>query len=83
MTAPAAEPPAPDRIIVAFQKTAGADEIKALEQRYALKLVSDLPAANSRVYVLTGSRSLPETLQALSAESIVRYAEIDQKVSIN
>ena len=83
MAATAGEGASPPRIIVAFQKTAGADEIAALERRHALKMVSDLSAANSRVYLLTGSQSLPETLQAISAESIVRYAEIDQKVSIN
>lgn len=77
------EASAPARIIVAFQKTAGPDEIAALERRHALKMVGGLPAANSRVYLLTGPQSLPETLKALSAETIVRYAEIDQKVSIN
>ena len=54
-----------------------------MERRHALKMVGGLPAANSRVYLLTGPQSLPETLKALSAETIVRYAEIDQKVSIN
>jgi len=73
---------APARIIVAFQKTAGLDEIQALERRHELKMISDLPAANSRVYVLTGSKNLQETLTALSVEPIVRYAEVDQKVSI-
>jgi len=78
----AGEQTAPARVIVAFQKTAGQDEIQALERRHQLKMVSDLPAANSRVYVLTGLKNLQETLKALSAEPIARYAEVDQKVSI-
>ena len=82
-TARTGEQNPPVRIIVAFQKTAGPDEIEALERRHALKMVSDLAAANSRVYLLTGPQSLPESLKAISAETIVRYAEIDQKVSIN
>lgn len=50
----------PARIIVAFQKKAGLDEVEALERRHALKMVSDLAAGNSRVDLFTGPQSLPE-----------------------
>jgi len=83
LPASAGEGASPARIIVAFQKMASPAEIQALERRYELKMISDLPAANSRVYLLTGSKNLAETLKAISAEPIARYAEIDQKVSIN
>jgi hypothetical protein len=79
----AGEDVSPVRIIVAFQKTATQGQIQELEKRHGLKMISDLPAANSRVYLLTGSNDFQKALKEISAESITRYAELDQKVSID
>lgn len=75
---PAAEA---SRILVAFEADASTEAIAKLETKFHLTLVQALPEARSRVYSLS-VENLAATIRQIENEPAVRYAEVDQKVSI-
>ena len=69
-------------IIVAYVQGTPSQDITHIEEKYGLKLAKTLTAANSRVYNAPAKTSLDQLLRDLGKESAVRYAEVDQEVSV-
>lgn len=69
-------------VIVAYANGATSQDIKKIEEKYGLNLVKTLAAANLRVYRVPPTTSLERTLRDLGTEKAVRYAEVDQEVTI-
>lgn len=69
-------------VIVAYIHGATSQDITIIEEKYGLHLLKTLAAANSRVYRVLPQTSLEQTLLALGSEKAVRYAEVDQDVTI-
>ena len=69
-------------IIVAYVQGTPSQDIKNIEEKYGLKLAKTLTAADSRVYDVPSKTSLEQLLRDLGKEQAVRYAEVDQEVSV-
>lgn len=69
-------------VIVAFTNGATSQDITHLEEKYGLKLAKTLAAANSRVYHVPLQTPVEKLLRELGSESAVRYAEVDQEVTV-
>jgi len=68
-------------IIVAYTQGTSLEDIAHIEEKYGLKIVKTLAAANSRVYMAPRQIPLEQLLRDIGAERSVRYAEVDQEVS--
>lgn len=69
-------------VIVAYIQEATSQDITKIEEKYGLHLVKTLAAANSCVYRASPQVSLDQMLHALVLEKGVRYAEVDQDVTV-
>lgn len=69
-------------IIVAYTQGTTPQDITHIEEKYGLKIIKTLAAANSRVYNAPSKISLKQLLKDLGAERGIRYAEVDQEVSV-
>jgi hypothetical protein len=69
-------------IIVAYKPGTTLQDITHIEEKYGLKFAKTLAAANSRVYNVPAENALEKLLRDLGAEPAVRYAEVDQEVTV-
>jgi hypothetical protein len=69
-------------VIVAYKRGATLQDITHIEEKYGLQFVKTLAAANARVYRVPPKTSLEQTLRDLGTEWAVRYAEVDQEVTV-
>jgi hypothetical protein len=69
-------------VIVAYIHGASSEDITYIEEKYGLQFVKTLAAADSRVYRVPPPKSLEQTLRDLGTERVVRYAEVDQEVTV-
>lgn len=69
-------------IIVAYAQGTTLQDITQIEEKYGLKIIKTLAAANSRVYSVPSKIPLEQLLRDLGKERVIRYAEVDQEVSV-
>ncbi len=82
LNAPASAQKIKNEIIVKFKSGTTPDQIQSFASEYGLELVKAIPQLRMHVYRIPAAQNVEDVLKACRNQSIVEYAEPNQRVRI-